>query len=341
MFDSIAGNTNAKNALKKLIAARRVPHALLFTGPDGIGKRQFAFELARALLCQTPIDGEGCGTCHTCKRVGEFVIPAADKKDDFESVFVSEHPDVMMAVPYKRSILVDAIRDLEAEANYRPYEAKSRIFIIDDADRMNDSAANALLKVLEEPPETSYIILVTSRPAGLLRTIRSRCQVVRFAPVEKNAIEEYLKAAGYAGDASLAATFANGSIGKALTLDTTQFLEWRDLMLNVVKAAAGSHNLGFLLQTSEQINDAKNKDNFETVLGVLETLIRDVWLTANDSAELCVNNDIASRIRSLADDVKPHVAAKWLTDIEELRQSFAINVNRKIATDALFVKMAA
>lgn len=342
MFNALAGNHTAKTLLKKLIAADRLPHSLLLSGPEGIGKRQFAFEVARALICPQTVDGEGCGTCHSCMRVGRFVIPASDKKEDFQTIFVSEHPDVLMAVPFKRSILVDAIRDLENEANFRPYEAGARVFIIDDADKMNDSAANALLKVLEEPPETSYLILITSRPAGLLRTIRSRCQTVRFAPVSTDEIEKYLVSNGYQGDAALAAAFSDGSIGRALNIDVALYAEWRDAMLGVIDAAIGNRNFAHLIQSSEQINDAKNKDNFEEVLKVLETLIRDVWLISNNTDKaMLINSDIAKPLHDLAQLAPPKVFASWLANIEELRQSLFININRKIATDALFIKMAA
>ena len=88
-----------------------------------------------------------------------------------------------MVVAPKRVLLVDQMRQIEREANYRPYEGKARMFLIEDADKLNDSSANALLKVLEEPPPTSHMILMTSRPAMLLPTIRSRCQMIRFSPV--------------------------------------------------------------------------------------------------------------------------------------------------------------
>src|SRR5260370_38093215 len=89
-----------------------------------------------------------------------------------------------MARPYKNIIRVKVMRELEPEANFRPFEGAARIFIVEDADTMNDQAANALLKTLEEPPPTSHLILTTSNPTALLPTIRSRCQSIRFAPIQ-------------------------------------------------------------------------------------------------------------------------------------------------------------
>ncbi|MFN2412625.1 MAG: hypothetical protein ABR535_06175, partial [Pyrinomonadaceae bacterium] len=145
MFDHLIGNERIKDALQHLVKTNRVPHSLLFAGPDGIGKRQFALELARWFVCQSKKDGAACGDCGACRRAGRFEIPKPDKKDDFKQIFFSQHPDVGSVVPYNRNILVDAIRELEKEANFRPYEADARIFLIDDAEKMNDAAANALL----------------------------------------------------------------------------------------------------------------------------------------------------------------------------------------------------
>ena len=170
--------------LLRLVANNRVPSALLFDGPEGVGKRQFALELARSLVCLTACGHEACGECTACSRVGTFSLPTSEKGDDYDRVFLSQHPDVGLVIPYKRNLRVGAIRELEREAYFRPYEAGTRVFIVDDADKMNDAASNALLKTLEEPPSTSHIILISSRADSLLATIRSRCQTIRFGPVE-------------------------------------------------------------------------------------------------------------------------------------------------------------
>ena len=130
-----------------------------------------------------------------------------------------------MVVAPKRVLLVDQMRQIEREANFRPYEGKARVFLIEDADKLNDPSANALLKVLEEPPHTSHIVLLTSRPAMLLPTIRSRCQMIRFSPLAAEEIETHLlqnKIAG-AGEARIRARVARGSLGRALAQDFEGF----------------------------------------------------------------------------------------------------------------------
>ena len=344
MFSSIIGNETAKDFLRRMIAGGRVPHGLLFAGPEGIGKREFALELARAMMCRSASDGEACGECPICRRIGVFELPTSEKGEDYDRVFLSDHPDVGMAIPFKRNLRVGAIRELEREANFRPYESELRVFIVNDADKMNDSSSNALLKTLEEPPSTTFLILVTSRPDSLLHTIRSRCQTIRFAPVAAGEIEKLLLETHKlsADDAAVAARVCGGSVGRALSLDIAQFRAMRELMMNVIRSAVVTGDLSAMLQTAEQLNDAKNKDRFEENIGILQTLIRDILATSKGAeTSQIVNADIAGQISELAKDPNAAALSRWLIEIEELLASLNVNVNRKAATDKLFVSMSA
>ena len=340
MFEGLIGNTNARRRLERMFEVGRLPNALLFTGPEGVGKRSFAFGVTRRAVCAAG----GCGACPVCERTGRFTIPPDDEKnkDDYKRVFFSEHLDVGMVVPYKRNILVDAIRDLEREAHFRPYEAEARVFIIDNAEKMNDQAANALLKTLEEPPATSHIILVTSQPDRLLPTIRSRTQAVRFGPVAANEVEEYLVGErGFTNDdARLAAIAAKGSIGLAVSLDLAAYREQRSAMLGVLRDAAVARDLAALLAAGEAMNEAKNKENFEPSLDILETLARDVMVLAAGDSGMIANSDITAELVEIAAAAGVRRAAGWITAIEETRTALNVNLNRKIAADALFVKFA-
>src|SRR5512141_465165 len=238
MFSSIKGNENVKDLLRRFLAAGRVPNSLLFAGPEGVGKRLFALELAKTLICKSRVQGEGCDNCPLCTRAAQFEFPKPDDKDSHEKVIFSRHADIGTIVPYNRYLLVRAVRDLEREANFRPFEAPARIFIVDDADKMNEAASNALLKTLEEPPTTSYIFLITSRPDSLLPTILSRCQTIRFGPVSTPDIAEVLAECGKLapGDVEIAARLANGSIGRALSIDMDKFRNARSAMSGVLEA---------------------------------------------------------------------------------------------------------
>src|SRR2546421_2987645 len=182
MFAQLIGNERAKEILRRMLREGRVPGALLFAGEEGLGKNLFAVELARALNCRARRGVEACGVCAACARIGHFQLPPADDRDEHKKVAWSEHTDVGMLVPYNRNILVAAVRDLERECNFRPVEGAARVFIVENADTLNEAASNALLKTLEEAPPTSHLVLITSRPASLLPTIPSRCQTLRFPP---------------------------------------------------------------------------------------------------------------------------------------------------------------
>jgi DNA polymerase III subunit delta' len=343
MFDKLIGNERIKDILKRLIQTRRVPNSLLFTGAEGVGKKQFALETARAILCQNPREGEACDSCGSCTRTQKFVFPKHDDKDRFKKIVSSEHPDLGIVIPRGNSIFVDAIRDLEREANFRPFESKARIFIIDDAHKLNssqDNAANALLKALEEPAPTSHIFLVTSRPATLLPTIRSRCQSLQFAPVPAKQIEGWLERQKQMSpaEAEIISRFARGSVSRALHMDLEQFRDQRESMLKVLESVTVTPDRAALLRVAEEMNAEKTKDQYDARLEILETLIRDAWSLRLGDTNI-VNIDLLPLLERSAASCTAGRIGSWLTEIENLRRSFAVNINRKIATDALFMQM--
>jgi len=258
MFSRLTGNDRVKQSLRRMLSQSRVPGALLFVGKDGVGKKLFALELAKSLNCRTRVEEvEACDVCSSCKRISQSKFPwHATDDENKERMIWSDHTDVGMVRPYKRMIRVDPMRQLDREANFRPYEGNARVFIVEDAERMNDASSNALLKTLEEPPSTSHLILITSRPASLLPTIRSRCQTIRFVPLTSSEIEQYLVKRDETisrKDAHLLATSSGGSIGKALSTDLSAYIEQRDSMLEVVNALAANGDRARLLRAAEQL----------------------------------------------------------------------------------------
>lgn len=344
MFDHLVGNARAKEVIRRMLRQGRLPGALLFAGEDGVGKKLFALELARALNCRGRRGVEACGECSACARTGKFEYPLEDDRDAHKKVVWSEHRDVGLILPYKRSILVDAARDVERETNFRPFEGEARVFLVEDADRLNPQASNALLKTLEEVPPTSHLVLITSRPASLLPTIRSRCQTVRFSPLAAGEVEQYLvserKHAGK--EARLAALASRGRLGHALELNLDDYRENRDFMLGVIEALTVKADRARLLRAAEELSDAKRKDDYEPRLEVLETLIHDLWLlTLRGGDAEVVNEEVRPALARVAERLPPSRASRWLGRVEELRAQLAVNVNRRVATDALFLSMAA
>jgi DNA polymerase-3 subunit delta' len=339
----LIGNNQVKEFLARILAARRLPGAMLFAGPDGVGKKQFALEIAKSILCRAADGFGGCGECGICGRAGRFVLPASEKKDDHEKIFFSDHADVGQVIPFGRNILVNAIRELEREANFRPYEGTARFFIIDDADKMNPGAANALLKTLEEPPATTHIFLLTSRFDSLLPTVISRCQVLRFQPIGTAEIESYLLGTNEfaAVDAALAARISRGSLGRALQMNGEDFRRRREAMAGILEAQTAAPNRAQLLRAAEEMGDAKMKDEYEPRLEILQSLLHDTWqLKQGRTKETLVNFDLHERLAKCAANAAADDLIFWLGEIERLRGNLLVNINRKIATDALFMSAA-
>ncbi|HWF90021.1 MAG TPA: DNA polymerase III subunit delta' [Pyrinomonadaceae bacterium] len=343
MFDELIGNSRVKAMLKRMLVSDRLPGAMLFTGEEGIGKKLFALEIARALNCRTLNDGEACGVCSSCVRIRKLNYPTRDDADEWTQIIWTDHPDVGLVVAPKRVLRVEQMRQIEKEANFRPFEGKARVFLIDEADKLNDASANALLKVLEEPPRTSHLILITARPAMLLPTILSRCQMIRFSPLTPGEIESHLVKNPDIDNktARLRARAAGGSMGRALSGDLVTFTSQRKAMLKVLHALVLSNDRAQLLRSAEQLNEAQYKDEFEERLDVLETLIRDAWMLSLgvDSSRI-VNEDLAAELKEIAQKMDPARAGDWVLQIEDLREQLIVNVNRKVTTDSLFLVMA-
>lgn len=344
MLDQLTGNERVKKLLRRMLGSGRVPGALLFSGEEGVGKKLFALEIAKALNCRAPQGVEGCGKCPACVRMSHFNFPQSQDPDEWKKIIWTDHGDVGMVVAPRRLLQVEQMRQIEGEANFRPFEGKARVFIVDDADKFNDASANALLKTLEEPPPTSHIILITSRPAMLLPTVRSRCQSLRFSPLTTAEIEQHLLKNKLAtpAEAGLMARAGNGSIGRALAGDLESFRERRDAMLQVLTALAITGDHSRLLRLAEEMNEAKHKDEYEFGLELLETLIRDsLMLSVGVTSGKVINEDVLPQLQKISERIDSRNATSWIARIEELREQLVVNVNRKPATDALFLSMAA
>lgn len=344
MFLTLIGNEEVKDSVRRLLTGGRLPGSLLFTGEEGIGKKLFALELAKALNCRDRVGIEACDKCSSCKRIsGSTFPPFGNADDNKERMIWSEHADLAMVRPYKQIIRVAPMRELEREANFRPFEGAARVFIVEDAEYMNEPASNALLKTLEEPPATSHLILTTTNPTALLATISSRCQIIRFAPIPATDVEQFLvtKEQLPAADAALLARTSRGSIGLALSVDVNDYRKRRQSMLTVLNALTLTGDRVQLLRSAEELAAMKDRGEYEQTLDVLERLIRDAWaLALGRPAESISNYDLIDDLTRVAAELHSQRASSWLAEIEELRGALEVNLNRKIASDALLVSMA-
>jgi DNA polymerase III subunit delta' len=343
MFSRLIGNEDVKNSLRRLLENGRLPGSLLFTGEEGVGKKLFALELAKILNCKNRRGVEACDECSSCKRISHSTFPPFNNDDDDKTRLIwSEHADVAMVRPYKQIIRVGPIRELDREANFRPFEGARRLFIIEDADYMNDQAANALLKTLEEPEPTTHLVLTTTNPSALPATIRSRCQTIQFAPIHADEIEKFLIESKdtFPEDALLLARTARGSLGRACAADIETYRERREAMMAVLAALTVTGDRAALLRSAEELAAVKDRDEYEELLDVLEVLIRDAWaLSLGRPKESVVNLDVLSQLQRIAGDLRSSQAASWLQQIEELRGALEVNINRRIASDAMLFSM--
>jgi DNA polymerase-3 subunit delta' len=163
--------------LRNILRSHRVPNGLLFWGPEGVGKKTTAWEMAKAINCKAG-EGDACDQCLSCRKV-----------------LHGSHPDVMTIVPKSRSrlIVVEEIEAVIEMCTYRPFEGGWRLVMIEEADRMNEKAQNKFLKTLEEPPSNTTFVLLTEQPKRMLPTIRSRCQGIRFGALHPATVAQLLE----------------------------------------------------------------------------------------------------------------------------------------------------
>jgi DNA polymerase-3 subunit delta' len=256
-FSHILAQETAVSTLTRALRSGRVHHAYRFEGPDGVGKELAAFALAQALVCEAN-DPLGCGACSACKR-------AVTLSEDDPRVPI--HPDVTLIerglyppdVIGKKSkelseVSVDQIRAIVlSRASYPPHEGKARVYIFRRAEELSTSAANALLKILEEPRQGTHFILLSSRGDRLLNTIRSRTLPIRFAPLPDEVVRNILVGRGIKGRLDLAIELAAGSASAAIELADEERSAARDEFVSRALAAADARGLA---PGTERVADA-------------------------------------------------------------------------------------
>ncbi len=268
-FTSVLGQQSAVQTLRHALAHGRVHHAYRFEGPPGVGKELAAFELARALLCDAPAESRACGACDTCRRVSTF---------SKEAPVVPLHPDVVLVArglyppsalgrdrPETSAISVDQIRSVVLpRVGYPPHQGRALVIIVRDADEMTVSAANALLKTLEEPHAETHFVLLSSKPERLLDTIRSRTLPVRFGPLPRAIVEEIL--ARHDAPRELAG-IAEGSASLALSLAISEEREQQQAFVQSALRAIEAPDLASGLEQIEA--PGTSRDELGRQLGFL------------------------------------------------------------------------
>ncbi len=204
MENTIIGHQNIISQLRNAVKTERVAGAYLFTGVQGVGKETLASYFANLILCEAADEAlKPCGVCRACRKIQN-----------------GNHPDLHFIRPDGAQIKIDQIREMQQQIVFQPLEGPRKIYILTNTERLNDAAANAILKTLEEPPTASTLMLLTENIETIILTIRSRCQIIPLYPMHTKELTTELTKRFSVDDetASSAAILSNGIVGKAITL---------------------------------------------------------------------------------------------------------------------------
>ncbi len=325
-WNAIAGQPEPIRRLRRMLREGRLPHALLFLGPAGVGKRLTAEAAAAAILCAHPADAVPCGACPSCRA-----LPSGT------------HPNLHRLEPEKRGkaapvIRIEAVRELQAELSRAPAAASTgRVAIIDGADRMNEAAANCLLKTLEEPGRQVVFLLIASARAALLDTVVSRCLVVPFGPMAEADIVRVLTERGAASDEAAAlAALAGGSAGRALALREDGALARRDDALRILAALPG-FGMEDVWAEGKRLG-ALPAEELAEWLRFFRLALRDL-LALYSGGALC-QRDLTGRLASL---VKEYPLSRVFSLLsltgEAERRLLTSNANSRLLMEALLIQI--
>lgn len=321
-FKDIWGNEQVKQILKLSLNKGRLPNSLLFIGPAGTGKLKMALTVAKALNCLEKID-DSCDRCDSCLRIER-----------------GQHPNVQVITREKNreQIVKEQIEELNYLATLRPWGRGRLVFIIDEAERMNETVANSLLKTLEEPRPFAYFILVTEDLQLILPTIRSRCQMLRFSPLSQEEVERALLDRGFPAErARLLAQASEGNLESVLETDWGEFLAGRNrawlLFKQLLEAGETEDFLG--LVASRARKDALS--SFRETLKFFSVFFRDLMVIHAGRRELLLNPDLGPELEQTSNLVPIEKASQAVRLVEDYLGRLKKNPNLAIMGNELTI----
>jgi DNA polymerase-3 subunit delta' len=302
------GHKKQKEVLEKLAKGKNIPHALLFSGAEKIGKKEVAIDFVKSIFCEK---NKGfCGECYSCRTIDS-----------------SNFPDLSIIEPKDRNIEIEEVRDLQNRLSLKSYNNSLKVGIINDAHLMRKDAQNALLKTLEEPKGDTVLILITSYPQMLLGTIRSRLEEIKFSVVSRKEIEDHLIALGSNTEkAKEIALISSGQIGKAI-----EFFKDEDKLSFFNKAVKDIVSLAHS-EMYKRFDFAKEfKENQDEIVDVL-----DVW-------ERFMRREILLKVYGNKGSLENYSLKKIKEIIDELEKTKYLientNVNKKLALENLLITL--
>jgi DNA polymerase III subunit delta' len=322
-FKNIYGHQKQIGMLQKAMTQERVGHSYIFSGLNAIGKKTLALAFTQALNCENISSlNDACGNCSSCRKM-----------------IHGNHPDIHVLETQAQFIRIDAIRNIQDQMTFKPLEGRRRVFIIDDADKMNEQAANALLKTLEEPSADNIIMLVTARPYWLPQTILSRCRHVRVNPLACETVAQFLieQKQMEPSKSSLLASLSGGSIGQALELDSEDMIAYRTELSRLLAAAERSDPLSLLTLASFLGQDKKE---IKQGLKILNTYFRDALVYKETAlASMMINADDLPAVKSLAYRLEGEQILQNIALVEKSNETIEMNVNKSLTLEAMAFKL--
>jgi DNA polymerase-3 subunit delta' len=320
-FQNIWGHEKQVSILQSAMARNRTPHAYLFCGMKGVGKKTTALVVAKAMNCQKG-RFDACDTCPSCLKIDH-----------------RNHPDVIRIEPEGQFIRIQEIRDLQDQMKFRPFEGGKRVFILVDADQMNGPAAHALLKTLEEPTRNNFLILISSRPHQLPMTILSRCQHLRFNPLNRETVFQYLqeRLSIAPEPARMLAYSSGGSIGRALEMIDEDYLSLRNQMMDRLSDEQMKNPLQLLSFVSDFGQDRKG---ILERLDIMRTCFRDALVYKETTTiDPLFNQDRIPMIRSFADKLSGTDLLRNIIAVDRACRAIDQNANKSLTLEAMMFKL--
>ena len=320
-FNQIIGHERVIENLQNAIRYNQIFHSYLFEGEEAIGKKMVALFFAKTLLCKE----EGIKPCNRCNSCLKF--------DNWN------HPDLKLIESEKGLIKKEKIDEMIKNINIAPLESKRKIIIIDDSHDIRMEGQNALLKTLEEPPSYINIILISSSSNNLVSTIISRCQIVKFYPVENTKIEELLMAKynKTLEEASFIAHFTKGSVGKSIMLSQSEeFFQKREEVIDIIDNIIEGNKLKIF---SSIDFFSKNKDYYEEILDIILYWFRDLIIYKEiGESKLIINKDKIPLLSRQSFLNLNHIN-DIIENIMETKQSIERNINYQLAIETMLLGM--
>jgi DNA polymerase-3 subunit delta' len=325
----IAGHEWAVQYLRQSLLRQRDAHAYLFVGPEHIGKSLLALRLAQALVCETG-GPDPCLVCRACKRAAKGNHPDV-RRISLQTQAANEKGDSA-----SKELKIGTVREWQRDIDLRPFEAKRRVFILEDAHSLTDQAANAMLKTLEEPPPYAVLILVAHGAGDLLPTIVSRCRVLRLRPLARATVSGTLqeKYAVAADDATLVAAWSGGRIGWAISaVEDPELLEQQQQRLDVLVQLGSISQLERMRWAEERAKEYRGGEHGTAVewLRLWQSWWRDVLLVRTGNGQVITHLDRKAELESLAQRLSTEQVQRFLQQLDTVREQLADNVNPQLA----------